>query len=147
MYIFKISLVIDYFENWLEEFKRLNGNYPSLSIQTALEAINAVSKQKHGKLIEKVVYIYQGIQMKEHFVCVIKNFCKNCSFTTACRMATALQLYNSFPIEDFVLPLILQDKCNLAEEFISHNVNMQKETITFLDKHVNYPCDILYTIT
>jgi len=139
--------VIEQFESWLEEFKRLNGTYPSLSKQTILEAINAVADQKNIKLITKVVNIYRGIESKEILICIVKNHYLKSSFATACRLAIALQLFRHFEIQDFILPLIVQDKLPLAEEYLSYNVDMQKATISLLDKHLEHPHDVLPLIS
>ena len=145
--LFPTTLVIEQFESWLEEFKRLNGTYPSLSKQTILEAINAVADQKNIKLITKVVNIYRGIESKEILICIVKNHYLKSSFATACRLAIALQLFRHFEIQDFILPLIVQDKLPLAEEYLSYNVDMQKATISLLDKHLEHPHDVLPLIS
>lgn len=147
LFSFPITLVIEQFESWLEEFKRLNGAFPPLSKQTILEAINAVADQKNMKLITKVVNLYHGVKIKESLICIVKNHCLKFSFATACRMAIALQLFKHFEVQDFILPLIVQDKLPLAEEYLSHNVNLQKTTINLLDKHLEHPHDLLPLIS
>lgn len=147
VFSFPTALVIEQFESWLEEFKRLNGAYPLPSKQTTLEAINAVADQKNIKLITKVVNIYQGVEMKESLICIVKNHYLKNSFASACCIATALQLFKHFEVEDFILPLIVQDKLGLAEAYLSHNVDMQKATISLLDKHLEHPHDILPLIS
>lgn len=85
--------------------------------------------------------------MKEQFVPVIQALIAQQSYTAACRMALALELFHSFSMEDFVLPLIIQDKLTLAEEFLMHNPEMQQSVVALLDQHLQYPRDILPLIS
>ena len=136
------TIVVDQLELWYEEMKKMNGCYPKAVKQTALEAVALVSTHKNGKLIGKVIHLYGALKNKHDFVFVIETLVEQKLYTAACRMATALQLFHSFPMEDFVLPLIIQDKMNLAEEYLEHNSDMQKKVVVFLDTHVDYPRDM-----
>lgn len=48
-------------------------------------------------------------------------------------MATILRFYEQFSVEDFIIPLILQDKQCIAEEYLELNPKLQIETIQFFD--------------
>ena len=85
--------------------------------------------------------------MKEHVAGVVHSLVEKHSYTAACRMAIALELFHSFPMEDFVLPLIIQDKLTSAEDYMAHNSEMQQSVVAFLDKHLNYPRDMLPLIS
>lgn len=54
-----------------------------------------------------VVRLYKGVDMKENFVELIQQLVSEHSYSSACKLATALELFN-FGMESFVLPLILQ---------------------------------------
>ena len=133
---------MEQFENWLDEHKRFHGDYPLLTQGTVVEAVNSVSKQKHCKLIEKVIRIYRARDIKEVFVGLIKSLVDARSHLSACRMAIALELFHSFSIDDFIVPLIIQDKLPLAEEFLRANNEMQREIVCFLDQYVNNPMSL-----
>lgn len=145
MYFF---LAIDQFEIWLEEFHKLNGYYPSVEKQTVLDAMMAVSKQNNAKLLKKVVKLFNGIHFKAHLSIVVQKSVEEKAYASACRMAIALEFFNKqFKKEDFVLPLILQDKLCLAEEYLRKDRVMQKEVVKFLDQHVKNPQDMINIIS
>lgn len=141
-------LVIDQFEIWLEEFHKLNGYYPSVEKQTVLDAMMAVSKQNNAKLLKKVVKLFNGVQFKAHLTIVVQQLIEEKAYASACRMAIALEFFNKqFKKEDFVLPLIIQDKLCLAEEYLRKDRAMQKEVVKFLDAHVQQPHDMIFKIS
>ena len=131
------------FECWLEELRRFTGNYPLLTERTVLEAVCTVSKQKNARLVEKVVRIYKAVDVKEKFVGLIKNLIDTKAYFMACRMAMVLRIYEAYTIEDFIIPLLLQDKLPMVQEYLQENVLMQKQTIAFLDQYVKTPHRLL----
>lgn len=132
------------FEIWLREFHKLNGCYPEVERQTAVEVLLAVSHQKNRKLLQKVVKLYNLHVFKEHLTPIVNKLIKEQSFNTACQMAIELKLFdNFFKKEDFILPLIIQDKILLVEEYLKNNKSMQKDVVLLLDQHVKNPCDMI----
>lgn len=51
----------------------------------------------------------------------------------ACQSATYLVL-DQFDIEDFVIPLLFQDKLTIAEEYLKISPKAQLDTAAYLDK-------------
>ena len=130
------------------EFHKINGYYPLVEKQTSLDAIMAVSKQKNGKLLKKVVKLYQGVEFKLDLLGVVHKLIEQQEYLSACRMAIALELYNQqFKKEDFILPLIVQDKLSPAEEYLKKDKVMQREVVLFLDHHMKNPNDMLQIIS
>ena len=78
--------MIDQFEVWLEEFKKLNGCLPPLTREISTEAINIVAKQKNGRIIAKVVKLYEGVQLKESFIALIQHLVSKQSYSSACQL-------------------------------------------------------------
>ncbi len=138
---------MDQFEVWLEEFHKTNGYYPSVDQQTAKEAMVAVSRQKNGKILKKIVNMYKGVHFKTQLIEVVNELVHHQEFASACRLAVALELFSDFQKEDFVLPLIVQDKLPLAEEYLKKNCTMQQAVVSFLDRHIKQPCEMLHLIS
>ena len=67
-----VDSVMERFELWLEEHRRLNGALPTLRPRTALEAVSAVAKQQNNKLVQRVVRIYRGVDDKLAFVGLVR---------------------------------------------------------------------------
>ena len=81
-----IYLAIDQFEVWLDEYKKCNGCLPPLTKQITTEAIFTVANQKNGRLIGKVVKLYQGIEIKDNFVELIQRLVSEQSYASACKL-------------------------------------------------------------
>lgn len=48
-------------------------------------------------------------------------------------MAVVLELYHHFDIEEFVIPLIFQDKFAIAKDYLDGNQKLQSLTAQYLD--------------
>lgn len=99
------------------------------------------------KLIEKVVHLYGAIHHSERYIDIVRALAIETDYASACRLAIALNLFTQFKKEEFILPLILQDRLSLAEDYLLNNVAMQKEVLQFLDRHLNYPRDIVLEVS
>ncbi len=51
--------------------------------------------------------------------------CKAPDYKAACNAACALQFYEDFAKEDFVVPLVVEDRAEATEEFLTHRKDMQ----------------------
>lgn len=60
-------------------------------------------------------------------------------------MAMRLKLHNHFTMYEFLIPLLLQDKCNLVEDYVRDTPQIQQDLVKFLDdqftdgNHAVYP--------
>ena len=97
--------------------------------------------------MKKIVQLYHGIHYNSHLVTIVEELIEEQDFFSACRMAVSLELFNQFKKEDFVLPLILQDKLSLAEEYLRKNPAMQRDVVSFLDTYIKNPADMLPLIS
>ncbi|KAI9553065.1 hypothetical protein GHT06_020956 [Daphnia sinensis] len=141
------AFVVDQFEIWLDEFHKANGYYPTVQLQITKEAVLAVSRQKNGKIVKKVVNMYRGVHYNTNLIPIVQDLIERQEFASACRLAVALSLFGQFKKEDFVLPLIMQDKLSLAEEYLKKDHNMQIDVVSFLDSHIKQPCEMLKEIS
>lgn len=51
----------------------------------------------------------------------------------ACQVAGALKLHSRFSPEDFLLPLCVQDKLTVVEEFVENDKNALNDFLKYLD--------------
>lgn len=140
-------LVVDQFEIWLDEFHKVNGYYPAVEKQITKEAVVAISKQKNGKVLRKVVKMYHGVHYNTYLIPAVQVLVEQQEFASACRLAVALHLFCQFKKEDFVLPLIVQDRLPLAEEYLKKDSIMQNDVVSFLDNHMKQPYEMLKLIS
>lgn len=60
----------------------------------------------------------------------------------ACQSAALLGLHDKFTIEDFLLPLILQDKLTCVDEFLEDSPQHQVDLVSYLDSLLGQPVSI-----
>ena len=51
----------------------------------------------------------------------------------ACQLATRLRLHDQFGVEEFVTPLVLMDRSNVAELFLADSDSHQTQAVAALD--------------
>lgn len=61
----------------------------------------------------------------------------------ACQVAHDLELHDAFTIFDFVFPLVLQDKINIAEPYLEEAKSMQLPLLELLDSLLDRSSSIL----
>nr|XP_018912099.1 PREDICTED: exonuclease mut-7 homolog [Bemisia tabaci] len=97
-------------------------------------AFAEVCKQRNTSLIKMVCDIYECSTIKEKFSQDIEVMLKKKDYKEACLCATFLGLNSRFSVEDFLIPLLFQDKINIAETFLKDDPVHQKEVIAYLDR-------------
>lgn len=96
-------------------------------------AFNFVRKQGQPNLYQMVVKTFDMLASRHLFVDKIRELIVEHCYKEACQWARELQLYNEFTIFDMVLPLILQDKSSIAEEYLNKAKHLQQPLVELLD--------------
>ncbi|XP_046996046.1 exonuclease mut-7 homolog [Schistocerca americana] len=124
--------VMEEFSVWLDNHRQYLD--ACLTRELKFEAFLAVQMQRNHKLVKLVYATYEMAQDSEIFYDEIMKMVSKRLYKEACQSATLLKLHDYFAIEDFIIPLALQDKMSIAEEFLSGSVPHQKKVVIFLDK-------------
>lgn len=124
--------VMEEFSLWLESHRQYVDS--CLTRELKYEAFLAVHMQRNYRLIKLVCATYEMAQDSEIFYDEIMKMVSKRQYKEACQSATLLKLHDYFTIEDFIIPLALQDKMSIAEEFLSGSVPHQEKLVIFLDK-------------
>ncbi|KAJ8954054.1 hypothetical protein NQ318_004359 [Aromia moschata] len=72
-------------------------------------------------------------QDSDIFLDIIRCMIEKKQYKEACQYATLLNMQEKFSIEDFLLPLVLQDKLFGVDEFLKVSPRHQTELVTYLD--------------
>lgn len=124
--------VIEEFSNWLIPRKDIHNGclVPDLKIA----AFKLVSRQKHMKLVKLVSITYDFIEHKELFLQIIQKMINEKKFKEATQYVTMLKLQMHYTDPELLLlPLILQNKLTIVEDFLTECPIAQKKLITYLD--------------
>ncbi|EFN66105.1 Probable exonuclease mut-7-like protein [Camponotus floridanus] len=126
--------VIEEFSNWMEDRKE---GYKEFLVPDLKLAAFKLIKQKHMKqmlLIKKVSTIYEFVEHKDMFLQAIREMIRDKEYKEAAQYAAMLQLQSHFMNpEILLLPLILQNKLQVVDEFLVDCQDVQKALTTYLD--------------
>lgn len=79
------------------------------------------------------VDIFELVKTKHLFVAEIHELTAAKHFKEAGQIACDLQLFQEFGMEDFLIPLLLQDKLGIFENYLDKAENLREPTIKLLD--------------
>lgn len=125
--------IIEAFEKWLNQNDRslhqkfLTDDIKSISLQTSCKQPSADFMKKIAKLFE--LHKDAGKWMPQ-----IQDLIELKKYREACVYATILKLQGRFDLDEFAIPLILQDKIQLVEEYVAKSPDLQKKLLVYLDR-------------
>ncbi|KAL6263465.1 hypothetical protein P5V15_006256 [Pogonomyrmex californicus] len=126
--------VIEEFSNWIEDRKE---GYKEFLVPDLKLATFKLVRQKHMKqmlLIKKISTIYEFVEHKEMFLQIIKDMIREKEYKEAAQYAAMLKLQNHFiDPKVLLLPLILQNKLQIVDEFLVDCPEVQEALATYLD--------------
>ncbi|XP_067212530.1 exonuclease mut-7 homolog [Linepithema humile] len=126
--------VIEEFSNWIEDRKEA---YKEFLVPDLKLAAFKLVRQKHMKqmlLIKKISSVYDFVEHKDMFLQVIKDMIREKEYKEAAQYAAMLQLQSHFiDPKILLLPLILQNKLQVVDEFLVDCPEVQQTLTTYLD--------------
>ncbi|XP_020281688.1 exonuclease mut-7 homolog isoform X2 [Pseudomyrmex gracilis] len=139
--------VIEEFSNWMEERKH---GYTEFLVPDLKLATFKLVRQKHMKqllLIKKISTTYSFVDHKDIFLPEIKEMLRNKNYKEAAQYAAMLQLQEHFSDPKILLlPLILQNKQQVVDEFLVDCPDIQNTLITYLDSLIAPGRNIEHTL-
>ncbi|XP_075229875.1 exonuclease mut-7 homolog isoform X1 [Lycorma delicatula] len=125
--------VIEELSKWLR-FTQSNYSY-CLTDNLKVKAFNVVTQQSNATLIKLVFNVYELREIKTSFMGQVQELLQNKQYKEACYIISYLGLYDKFVnIEDFVIPMVFQDKLSLIEDHLLQSPSHQTELVSYLDR-------------
>ncbi|KAK9499662.1 hypothetical protein O3M35_002669 [Rhynocoris fuscipes] len=131
--------VMEEFEEYLKSKPICGGQY-SLSPSLQQEAFQVASRQKNKQLSKYIVDVYGLKKSRGLFMEAIHNFIRLKMYKEACEWTILLNLENQFNIFDFVIPLILQDRLSIVNEFLVKSPEHHLKLVKYLDNMLGQEC-------
>ncbi|XP_036141081.1 uncharacterized protein LOC105833553 isoform X2 [Monomorium pharaonis] len=126
--------VIDEFSIWIEERKEGYKEFLVPDLKLAAFKLVRQKQMKQMLLIKKMSTIYEFVEHNDIFLPMIKDMIRNKEYKEAAQYAAMLQLQNHFmDPKILLLPLILQNKLQIVDEFLTGFPEVQKALTTYLD--------------
>ncbi|XP_018564099.1 exonuclease mut-7 homolog [Anoplophora glabripennis] len=104
-----------------------------LNPQLKIDAFKVVMKQNTLTLTKLIFEIYEMTQDSDIFLDIIRCMIEKKQYKEACQYATLLNLQDKFSIDDFLVPLVLQDKLFGVDDFLKASPKHQVDLVVFLD--------------
>ena len=119
----------------LANFKKSIGGRAAdfLDDNTKMVAFYFLKKSGQITAFKLVVDTFELIKSKQLFVPEIRDLLAAKHFKEAGQIACDLRLYNEFTIDDFLIPLILEDKLGIFEDYLDRAEHLRAPTIQLLD--------------
>ncbi|KAG8041620.1 hypothetical protein G9C98_002913 [Cotesia typhae] len=124
--------IIEDFRKWISVRKEAhkNGLVPELK----MEAFKGVSKQRNMHLVKLVSDTYEFVKDKEMFLPLLQAMLSEKKYKEVAQYATILNLQDHFGDPELILlPLILQNKNTIVEDFLKNCPEVQEKTVVYLD--------------
>ncbi|VEN35646.1 unnamed protein product [Callosobruchus maculatus] len=122
----------------IEEFKSwstINANRIShlLTIELKIDVFKILLRQNSPTLTKLVVEVFRMVEDQDVFFNIIRCVNGRKKYKEACQYAMIFGLQDRFSIEDFLIPLVLQDKLFLVDDFLRSSPRHQAELVIWLD--------------
>ncbi|KAL0128834.1 hypothetical protein PUN28_003900 [Cardiocondyla obscurior] len=126
--------VIDEFLNWIEPRKEAYKDFLVSDLKLATFKLIRQKKIKQMLLLKNIFTIYDFVEHNDIFLPIINDLIRDKEFKEAAQYAAMLKLQNQFmDPEILVLPLILQNKLQIVDEFLRDCPEVQKALTAYLD--------------
>ncbi|XP_043232576.1 exonuclease mut-7 homolog [Amphibalanus amphitrite] len=96
-------------------------------------AFQAMSGQECTYISDAIVELCDLNGSALMFVDEVHRVLQSKDYKKACQLATRLRLHDQFGVDDFVTPLVLLDRANVAEQFLADSSGHQAAAVTALD--------------
>ncbi|XP_066592164.1 exonuclease mut-7 homolog [Prorops nasuta] len=124
--------VLEEFSKWIDDKRDLYKEYlvPDLKIAAA----RIINKQKNMKLVKLVSDIYEFSEHKDTLKIILQEMIQKKEYKEAAQYAVMVKLQDSYADPKILLlPLILQNKIIVVEEFLKDSPESQRLLVEFLD--------------
>jgi hypothetical protein len=118
------------FKYWLMENEKA---YQCLCGEAKLAACKAIPYCNDSNLTLTIFHTYELSKDPNVIKIVVDEELHKKKYKEACQLASLGKIHSFYSIEQLVVPLILQDKINVAETFLDGSTKHQKELVVLLD--------------
>ncbi|XP_041370176.1 exonuclease mut-7 homolog isoform X2 [Gigantopelta aegis] len=127
--------ILKQFDQWLKSPNNtVRGTADSMLTHGFRFSVLRVVTAPHTTLLDLAVKAFNlNHSGNEYCVPVVKELLANKKYNQAAQCISKLQLQSEFTMEEIVLPLILQDKVNVVEDYLAGNAEQQKLAVKLLD--------------
>nr|XP_045592821.1 exonuclease mut-7 homolog [Procambarus clarkii] len=128
-------------QNFLNQESNKQKFESCLSVELQKDAFQVAVRQKNTGILRLLVKVYQMINIKDYLLPFVKELQTKDHLKEVCTLATLLSLQSQFTTQELIMPLFLQDRLSVADEFLDSSPSHQKEILVFIDKLIGKKID------
>lgn len=114
-------------------YKKMFGAQSHLDDNLKMVAFNFLKRSGQITAFRLVVETFEMLSSSHIFLDEIRELLNMKLYKEVGQIACDLQLYNEFTIEDFLIPLFLQDKLGILEDYLDKATSLRQPMIELLD--------------
>ncbi|XP_030026986.1 exonuclease mut-7 homolog [Manduca sexta] len=99
-----------------------------------LPAFHIATLQRNQHFLNLIVNTYQLSRIKHVILPIIRDMIKKDNCKQASQVVIAMEAFDDIPVETLMFPLILQDKNNMIDDYLSECPSQVKPLLLFLDR-------------
>ncbi|CAH2104601.1 unnamed protein product [Euphydryas editha] len=115
----------------LHKWSQSSGVVPEETLKRP--AFQIAIQQRNQHFLNLLLKTYKVNTIKETIIPTVKDMLRNDNCKQASQIVIAMELFDEIPVEDLLFPLILQDKPNMIDEYLSECPDQVKPFLLFLD--------------
>lgn len=115
----------------LQKWSTRNGKTSEDNLK--LPAFHVAIQQRSNNFLDLLIKTYHVQKIKHIIIPIVKDMIKNDNCKLASQVVIAMDLCEDIPVEDLLFPLILQDKTNLIDEYLTECPSQVQKLLLFLD--------------
>ncbi|XP_055681549.1 exonuclease mut-7 homolog [Lutzomyia longipalpis] len=123
----------------LQKYKKSKNLNVSNYVDDNLKMVtfNLVKGQGQLNLFKVAKETFELVESKQIFVEEVRKMTRQGQYKEACQIATELEMFEEFDLYELVLPLLLQDKITVVEEYLNGAVHLRKPLVELLDSFLD----------
>ncbi|XP_028159293.1 exonuclease mut-7 homolog [Ostrinia furnacalis] len=115
----------------LQKWSIGSGKTPDDSLK--LPAFHVAIQQRSNNFLNLLIKTYHVPTIKGIIIPVVKDMIKNDNCKLASQVVIAMDLSEDIPVEELLFPLILQDKTNIIDEYLTECPSQVHKLLQYLD--------------
>ncbi|CAB3231015.1 unnamed protein product [Arctia plantaginis] len=121
-------LIVEILQKWSQSCSLFPEDY------LKLPAFHIAIHQRNPTFMALTINTYQIVSIKDKILPIIKDMISNDNCKQASQIIIAMHLFEDISVESLLFPLVLQDKNNVIDEYLSQCPNQAKPMVLFIDK-------------
>lgn len=129
----------------LQKYKKSTNANVSKYVDDNLKMVtfNLVKGQGQLNLFRVAKETFNLVESKNLFVEEVREMTRQGQYKEACQIATELELFDEFDLFELVMPLLLQDKITVVEEYLNGAVHLRRPLVELLDTFLDRKQSVL----